>query len=145
MPQPVWQTTPRQSIEQECRRRGRAAFVSGCSRMLDGDDSDAGLVIALGGPAGQELLDRGIPSNQNYWLRVWAARGLFWAWGDQALPYLTDAADDEQWRVREWVAKIIGRHGLTAAAPLLDRLQDDPVPRVRTAAKRASTALADLR
>jgi hypothetical protein len=50
--------------------------------------------------------------------------------GDQALPYLTDAADDEQCRVREWVAKIIGRHGLTAAARLLDRLQDDPVPRV---------------
>ncbi|MDT7699632.1 MAG: hypothetical protein QOJ30_1957, partial [Pseudonocardiales bacterium] len=24
--------------------------------MLDGDDSDAGLVVALGGPAGQELI-----------------------------------------------------------------------------------------
>jgi hypothetical protein len=113
--------------------------------MLDGDDSDAGLVVALGGPAGQELIDLGIPSNQSYWLRVWAAHGLFWAWEDQALPILTDAAGDERWRVRGWVAKIIGKHGLSAAAPLLDRLQDDSVPRVRTAAQKASIVLADLR
>jgi HEAT repeat protein len=76
---------------------------------------------------------------------LWAAGGLFWAWGDQALPFLTDAAGDEQWRVRGWVAKIIGKHGLIAAAPLLDRLQDDSVPRVRTAAQKASIVLADLR
>jgi hypothetical protein len=71
--------------------------------MLDGDDSDAGLVVALGGPAGQELIDLGIPSNQSYWLRVWAARGLFWAWEDQALPFLTDSTtiDDERARLPE--------------------------------------------
>ena len=84
--------------------------------MLDGDVSDAGLVVALGGPAAQALIDRGFPINQRYWSRVWAARGLYWVWGDQALPFLIEAADDEQWRVREWVAKIARRHRPAAAA-----------------------------
>ncbi|MFD5176660.1 HEAT repeat domain-containing protein [Nocardia sp. NPDC058379] len=144
MPTRIWQSTPRQSIERECRRRGRPAFVEGCSRMLDGDDSDIGLVVALGGPLGQDLIDRGMPAHQRYWLRVWAGRGLFWVWGDEAFPYLAEAAEDEQWRVREWVAKVIGKHGLTEAKPVLRRLIEDSTPRVSTAARRALCALDDL-
>jgi HEAT repeats len=138
-------TTPRQSAERECHQRGHDRFVEGCSRMLDGDDSDAGLVIALGGPAGQELIDRGIPSSQRYWPRVWAARGLFWEWGDQALPFLIEAADDEQWRVREWVAKITGRHRLVEVLPVVRRLVEDGTPRVRSAALRAVSELSGPR
>jgi HEAT repeat protein len=111
--------------------------------MLDGDDSDAGLVIALGGPPGQHLIDRGIPEDLRYWLRVWAGRGLFWVWGDRALPYVLDAAADEHWRVREWVGKIAGKHRLVAAIPVLRRLADDAVPRVRSAAVRALDTFAE--
>jgi hypothetical protein len=133
----IWKLTPRQSIEQECRRRGRIEFVEACSRMLDGDDSDPGLIVALGGPPGMGLVDRGLPADLNYWLRVWAGRGLFWVWDDLALPSVIAAADDEHWRVREWSAKIAGKHALMAAMPELRLLLDDPVPRVRTAAARA--------
>jgi hypothetical protein len=52
--------TPRQSIEAECRRRGHHEVVAGCLRLLDRDDSDPELVLALGGPAAQELLDAGL-------------------------------------------------------------------------------------
>ena len=109
--------------------------------MLDGDDSDPELMVALGGPAALALIERGVPDGQRYWLRVWAARGLFWAWADHALPDLLDAADDEQWRVREWVAKIAGRHGLAQALPAVRQLGDDPVERVRLAARRTVARL----
>ncbi|WAC57931.1 HEAT repeat domain-containing protein [Gordonia sp. SL306] len=143
MPQRIWKLTPRQSIERECRLRGRERFVEGCARMLDGDDSDPGLIVALGGPPGASLIDKGIPDDQRYWLRVWAGRGLFWVWDDRALPVVIDAADDEHWRVREWVAKIAGKHGLVSATPTLHLLTRDPTPRVHTAAQRALTALDD--
>ena len=81
------------------------------------------------------------PAGQRYWLRVWAGRGLFWVWEQQALPYVVDAADDEHWRVREWVAKIIGKHRLDETEPVLRGLLDDPVPRVRSAAQQALAAI----
>ncbi|AZG44499.1 HEAT repeat domain-containing protein [Gordonia insulae] len=137
-----WKLTPRQSIEQECRRRGRLDFVLACSRMLDGDDTDPGLIIALGGPPGMNLVERGLPEDLTYWLRVWAGRGLFWVWDDVAQQSVLDAADDVHWRVREWVAKIAGKHELVDAMPELHRLADDPVARVRTAATRAIIELA---
>lgn len=132
-----WQLTPRQSIELECGRRGRQALVDGCCRLIDGDDFDAGLIVALGGPHAQRLLDSGLPEDQRYWLRVWAARGLLWAWEDSALSALLQAVRDEQWRVREHAAKIVARHGVTAALPAIEALLDDEVPRVRAAARRA--------
>ena len=111
--------------------------------MLDGDDSDPGLIVALGGAPGQHLIDRGIPEDLRYWLRVWAARGLFWSWRDEAVPYVLAAADDQHWRVREWVGKICGKYGLTEARPVLSDLADDDVARVRTAASRALDVIAD--
>lgn len=42
------------------------------------------------------LIDKGIPTDQRYWLHVWAGRGLFWVWvwvwGDQALPFVLDGS-----------------------------------------------------
>ncbi|BBY26986.1 HEAT repeat domain-containing protein [Mycolicibacterium sediminis] len=143
MPGRIWQTTPQRSVERECQGRGRIPFAEACCRMLDGDDSDPGLIVALGGPPGQALIDRGLPPHLRYWLRVWAARGLFWAWDDLALPQLIEAGEDEHWRVREWVGKIAGRYALPRTREVLERLVHDDVPRVRTAAVRALGVLGD--
>lgn len=46
---------------------------------------DAELVLALGGPPARWAV-AGEPSGPPYWLRVWALRGLLWAWDEAALP-----------------------------------------------------------
>jgi HEAT repeat protein len=45
--------------------------------------------------------------------------------------------DDESWRVREMALKVIARHGLDDPTGKVDRLTEDPVERVRSAAWRA--------
>ena len=81
--QSSWGKSPRESIEEECARRGKDAFVSGCIELLEGREADADLIVALGGPPARwaGTGDRGGP---DYWLRVWAARGLLWVWDDAA-------------------------------------------------------------
>jgi hypothetical protein len=84
------------------------------------------MVEVLGGAAGPSYVD-------TYWGRVWAARGLLWAWDDRALPALVRALSDEHWRVREMALKVATRHELDVdPTPLLA----DPVARVRAAAQR---------
>jgi hypothetical protein len=144
--QSFWELTPKQSVERECARRGTARVVAGCVSLLRGQAADDALVIALGGPAGQVVLDDGPRESQLYWLRVWGARGLLYAWDDGAAPSVTaaviEALDDEAWRVREMAAKVIARHRLGAALGAVARLRDsDPVPRVRAAAVRATVLL----
>lgn len=129
-------SSPRERIEAECLRIGLVPFVHGCMVMLRGAVPDPGLVAVLGGtsqPSVQADSDR----DDRYWLRVWAARGLLWAWHDDALPAVVAAFDDEAWRVREMAAKVVARHRLDAALEGVLRLQEDPVARVRTAAERA--------
>jgi len=77
----------------------------------------------------------------DYWLRVWAARGLLWAWDDAALPALLKALNDDAWRVREMAAKVVNRHRLGDALPVVVDLRQDPVRRVRAAADRAVVSL----
>jgi hypothetical protein len=91
-PDSRWGQTPRQSIEAECARRGKDAVVAGCAALLAGRECDAGLVTALGGPGARMVLDGGPGSVSWYWVRVWAARGLLWAWDDAALPAMRRAA-----------------------------------------------------
>lgn len=140
-PDSHWGLTPRQSIEAECARRGQDAVVAGCVGLLAGRECDAALVIALGGPAAPGVLDGGPGSVSWYWVRVWAARGLLWAWDDAALPSIIAAMADDAWRVRELAAKVVARHLLGDALTAVAGLQDDPVPRVRAAASRALAAL----
>ena len=137
----TWGKTPRRSVEEECARRGKHAVVAGCVALLNGDHADPELIVALGGPPARWALT-GAPAGPDYWLRVWAARGLLWAWDDAALPALLAALDDEAWRVREAALRAVARHRLTGAATKTAALEDDAVPRVRTAAGRASAALA---
>jgi hypothetical protein len=136
-----WGKTPRQSIEEECARRGTAELVAGCMDLLAGRDADDGLILALGGPPARWVVS-GEASGPDYWLRVWAARGLLWAWDDQALPSIRAAFQDEAWRVREMALKVVARHRLDDVIEQVAELQDDPVPRVRAAASRALIRIA---
>jgi HEAT repeat protein len=131
-----WGKTPRQSIEQECALRGKGNVVAGCMALLGGQEVDAELIIALGGPPARGLVACEA-SWPDYWLRVWAARGLLWAWDDEALASVEAALDDTSWRVREMALKVVARHHLVDVVVKVSDLQADPVPRVRMAAERA--------
>jgi hypothetical protein len=128
-----WGKSPRQSIEQECERRGNSAVVAGCIDLIEGRAVDAELVLALGGPPASWVVT-GEPAGPSYWLRVWATRGLLWAWDDVALPAVKSALNDEAWRVREMALKVVARHKLDDAVTAVLELQGDPVRRVRAAA-----------
>ena len=131
-----WGKSPRESIEQECDRRGKREVIAGCVELLNDGDTDPELIFALGGPPARWAVT-GEAAGPAYWLRVWAARGLLWAWDDVAVPSVIEALDDEAWRVREMALKVVARHRLDEALTAVSRLQEDPVPRVRAAATRA--------
>jgi hypothetical protein len=141
----IWGKTPRQSIEDECARRGKHAVVTGCMQLLDGGRADAGLLLALGGPAAERVLSGRAGGLNGYWPRVWAARGLLHAWDDRATASIIAATADEAWRVREMALKVIARHEVGEAVGSVARLQDDPVERVREAAHRALVMLTAAR
>jgi hypothetical protein len=137
-----WELTPRESIEAECARRGRDAVVAGCVALIEGAPAcaDPGLLLALAGPAARKFLDGG-DHDDLYWLRVWGARGLLWAWREGTTGALRVALGDGHWRVREMAAKVAARHLVGDVLDPLIALRDDPVPRVRAAAERAVAAL----
>ena len=135
-----WGKTPRESVEQECAHRGKDAVAASCVTLLDGGDVDSELVLALGGPPARWVTGEGAPGPA-YWLRVWALRGLLWAWDDVALQSVEAALSDEAWRVREMALKVVARHRLEVALETVVGLQGDPAARVRAAASRALVRL----
>jgi HEAT repeat protein len=134
--------TPRQMIEEECLRRGKHAVVVGCIALLKGEETDAELIVALGGPPAYWAIsgERGGPP---YWLRVWAVRGLLWNWEDEALPAVVTALSDDEWRVREMAVKVVTRHQLGETLTVVADLRHDPNRRVRTAVSRALVRLTE--
>jgi hypothetical protein len=130
---------PREAVAAECGRRGKDEVVNGCIALLRAQPVDDALVLALGGAPGNLVLDGGPRSR--YWLRVWAARGLLWAWDDAAVPALVEALGDAHWRVREMAANVVARNRVGAAFEAVEPLCADPVPRVAKAAERAIRAL----
>ncbi|MFN8169078.1 MAG: HEAT repeat domain-containing protein [Candidatus Nanopelagicales bacterium] len=136
--------TPRQRIEDEVARRGRAQVVAGCVELVRGGAVDDELLRVLGGDHAPGFAGTGRPQDE-YWLRVWGARGLLWAADGTAQPAVREALTDEHWRVREMALKVVARHHwgelLGAVAPLVD----DPVPRVRAAAARTLRVLTSAR
>lgn len=138
----VWSLTPRQSVEAECARRGRRAVVEGCARLVHGDRTDEALIRSLGGPGADKFFD-GAERHDTYWFRVWGARGLLWVWDDSAVPAVLVAMRDESWRVREMALRVAARHLLGATLSSVAALREDPVPRVREAARRAVLVLTD--
>jgi len=133
--------TPRQNVAAECGRRGEPAVVSGCVELLEGRAVDEALVLALGGPPAEYVLGGGAGGKNGYWPRVWAARGLLYAWDDRAAAAIIRATACDAWRVREMAAKVIARHGVGDALAAVADLRNDPVPRVRAAAERAIAKL----
>ncbi len=139
-----WGLTPRQSVAFECARRGEPQVVAGCVALLRRQQADDDLILALGGPVGEIVLNDGPAQRNQYWRRVWGARGLLYAWADEtgdAEEAVIEALADEHWRVREMASKVIARRKLGAALEPVARLRDDPVPRVRAAAGRAVVIL----
>jgi hypothetical protein len=51
---------------------------------------------------------------QEYWFRVWAARGLLYVWIPTAEPAVLAGLHDPAWRVREMCAKVARRRALGA-------------------------------
>jgi HEAT repeat protein len=132
-----WDMTPRQSVERECARRGEAEVVAACIGLLAGGDADRAFVFAIGGPAAEPVLGPHPRRDQRYFLRVWAARALLYAWDDSAPGAVLAALADESWRVREMAAKVVAKRQLGEALAAVAGMRDDPVPRVRAAAARA--------
>lgn len=127
--------TPQQRIEAECARRGRDAVLADCFALLDGA-TDLRLLRSLAA-AGAEKYADGREHDDTYWFRVWAMRGLLWAWDPRAEPYVIAGFRDEHWRVREMAAKVTARNLVGGAGEAIVALKADPVPRVRQAAERA--------
>jgi hypothetical protein len=128
-------STPRERIEAECIRRGKAAVLADCLALLGGA-TDPNLVRSLAGPGADKFFD-GAEHTDTYWFRVWALRGLLWSWDASATAGVCEALTDDAWRVREMAAKVAARHLVGDATATLAELRDDPVPRVRQAAERA--------
>jgi HEAT repeat protein len=133
--------TPRQSVEQECTRRGEPEVVAACLVLLAGGDVDRAFIFAVGGPAAESVLGPHPRRDQRYFLRVWGARALLYAWDDSARDAVIAALADEHWRVREMAAKVVAKRKLGDALPVVAGLREDPVPRVRAAAARATVVL----
>jgi HEAT repeat protein len=126
---------PRARVLAECAKRGQDAVVTGCASLLTGGPADVPLIMVLGGPGAEWALE--LPEERDHWFRIWAARGLLWAYDPAARPAVLAGLRDEQWRVREMCAKVVARHLVGDALSAVLTLRDDQVPRVRTAADRA--------
>jgi HEAT repeats len=138
--QPIASVTPRVRIASECARRGREAVLADCLALLRGD-TDLGRLTSVVGPESLAKYTDGREHDDTYWFRVWALRALLWSWDDSATDAVCAALTDEAWRAREMAAKVVARHLVSPALPILTELRDDPVPRVRAAAERALVAL----
>lgn len=71
--------TPRLRIEGACRALGRDEVIRRCVALLEGVEVDPEFLVVVGGLPATRLLVAGLPHDQQYWLRVWALRGLLWA------------------------------------------------------------------
>jgi hypothetical protein len=138
-----WGLTPRQSVEAECRRKGTKNVVARCVDILTGGEVDVDTLHALAGPHATLVLEGGEGGLEGYWPRVWAMRGLLYAWNDSATSVVIAGASDESWRVREMSARVVARHQLADAVEEMVVLRDDDIPRVREAAERALVRLAE--
>jgi len=129
--------TPRQRVEFECQRRGEKRVVEECVALLSGGGVDEASLLMLAGPAALNVIGGGEGGLEGYWPRVWALRGLLYAWDASATGVVISGSRDSHWRVREMSAKVVARRSLEEAHDAMTTLLDDDVARVRAAAERA--------
>lgn len=134
MTRSLWGQTPRRSIEVACATHGRDAVTAACLDLLAGREVEARWLQVLAGPRAPE---HPVPP----WPRVWALRGLLWAWDQVATGAVVGALSDDAWRVREMAAKVVARQAVDEALEEVVGLARDPVRRVRVAAERAIRGL----
>jgi hypothetical protein len=115
--------------------------VAGCLDILTGRNIDERLLRVLAGPAAETVLVGREGGVGGYWPRVWATRGLLYAWDESAAAAVVAATSDTSWRVREMAAKVTSAHRVGDGLDAMTMLRDDPVPRVRAAAERAVAVL----
>lgn len=111
--------------------------MAGCRALLAGGEADSRLILALGGRPARWAAGFDEPAGPAYWLRVWAARGLLWVWDEEATPSIVTALSDDAWRVREMATRVVTRHRVSDALPMVKQLRNDENARVRKAAERA--------
>src|SRR5260221_7016289 len=131
--------TPGGSGAAECERRGIGAVVSGCIDLLDGKGADDTLIVALGGPPAEYVLAGREGGKGGYWPRVWAARGLLYAWSGDAETAIIRATTDEAWRVREKAPQGIARHPAGGRPGARGPLEEEPPSPVRAPPPPAAT------
>lgn len=119
-------------------------MVAHCVAILRGHGVDEGMLVVLAGPGAAQVLRGGAGGVSGYWPRVWAMRGLLYAWDEGAVTVVVDSVKDESWRVREMCAKVVARHRVDDALEAMVGLANDPVPRVRQAAHRALVRLVEV-
>ena len=135
--------SPRERVLLLARRIGEHAVADWCAEVLAGtvvyDDPRRPSIEWLGGRhAAVRLSGRGFEAgNQDYWPRVWAARGLMYVWHAGAGRAVIGGLADPAWRVREMSAKVVRRRGIAHAESRLSAMLDDPLARVRAAAEAA--------
>lgn len=131
-----WGMTPRESIERECATRGRDAVIDGCITLLlsESPELDADFLAALAGPAVYRILSGESRADPELWIRVWALRGLLWAWDERASNALSDALSNRSWRVREMAIKVARRNAVIECRDAISQLVGDSSARVRATA-----------
>jgi hypothetical protein len=132
-----WGLTPRQSVALACQRRGEKHVVEECVAILKGRRFDEETLLALAGPHAVNVMRGGEGGVEGYWPRVWALRGLLYAWDPVAAGVVIAGSEDPHWRVREMSAKVVAKRALDNAHDAMTALLDDEVTRVRDAAERA--------
>src|SRR3989442_11307509 len=138
---------PRRRVFLLATRMGEQGVVDWCRELLNGavayNDRRRPSITWLGGrhAAGELRRGRVEDRGQDYWPRVWAARGLMYVWRPDAEVAILTGLRDPAWRVREACARVARRRGLVAAERRLERLLDDPNHRVRVGAEAALAVL----
>jgi len=119
-------------------RWGQRGLMERCVRLyreMDwGDEPE--LMSFVAGAAGPRWVELGF-GTQSYFVRTWALRAMLYAWDDSASATVIDALEDEHWRPREMALKVVAKRRVDGDIDAVARLQDDPVPRVQAAARRA--------
>jgi HEAT repeat protein len=130
--------TPREAVAKACREAGERQVALWCAELIMEPDWEHPVLKWIGGASLAAYRERDLTNEVNeYWLRVWGARALLYAWAPQAAPAVVAGLDDPAWRVREMCGKVARLRELGEAAEPLARLTTDETVRVRLVAVKA--------